>query len=51
MRDLKLSCLNRVKGFDVKKSKEVSGSSLGHTKDFKNSTYCSSVRAGHNELE
>jgi hypothetical protein len=31
---------------------EVSGSSLGHTKDLKrNGTYCSSACAGHNELE
>ena len=30
---------------------EVSGSSPGHTKDFKNGTYCSSACAGHNELE
>ena len=30
---------------------EVSGSSLGHTKDLKNGTYYSSVCAGHNELE
>ena len=28
---------------------EVSGSSPGHTKDFKNGTYCSSACAGHNE--
>ena len=30
---------------------EVSGSSPGHTKVFKNVTYCSSACAGHNELE
>ena len=29
---------------------EVSGSSPGHTKDFKNGTYCSSACACHNEL-
>ena len=27
------------------------GSSFGHTKDFKNGTYCSSVCAGHNQLD
>ena len=30
---------------------EVSGLSLGHTKDFKNGTYCSSACAGHKVLE
>ena len=30
---------------------EVLGSSPGHTKDFKNGTYCSSASAGYNELE
>ena len=30
---------------------KVSGSSLGHTKDFKNGPYYSSAFAGHNELE
>ena len=30
---------------------EVSGSSPGHTKDFKNVTFCSSAIAAHNELE
>ena len=30
---------------------EVLGSSLGHTKDFKDGTYCSSVVVGHNELK
>jgi hypothetical protein len=30
---------------------EVSGSRLGHTKNFKNGTYCSSASAGHNKLE
>ena len=30
---------------------EVSGSSSGHTKDFKNGSYCASAFAGHNELE
>ena len=30
---------------------EVSGSSPGHTKDFRNGTYCSSTFAGNNELE
>ena len=30
---------------------EVSDSSPGHTKDFKNGTYCSSAFAGRNELE
>ena len=31
--------------------REVSGSSLDHTKDFENCTYCSSACAGQNELE
>ena len=30
---------------------EASGSSPGHTNDFKIGTYCSSACAGHNELE
>ena len=30
---------------------EVSGSSPGHNKDFKNATHCYSACAGHNELE
>ena len=30
---------------------EVSGSSLGLTKDFENGACCSSACAGHNELE
>ena len=30
---------------------EVSGSSPGHSKDLKNSTYCSSACAVYNELE
>ena len=30
---------------------EVSGSSPGHTKDYKNGTYCTSAYTGHNELE
>ena len=35
------------------KSKNFGGKreSPGHTNDFKNSFYCSSVCAGHNELE